>query len=440
MPSPIWNETAVCTHICNLGFDSIKETFDILSLQDLVAVGEVCKHLQQAAGQYLHDNFLEKFHFENETIYSNSLGESAVEIKCFSQFIRRITVKDGDLRIFRTKHFEALTEIDFNNCKLRYISSIRHFLPQLETLRFTFSKIYKDFDENFLKFSTKLKRLCLQDYDDLHNKQRIMLMGTSNDWLQNHYRTIKHFELNSRRKCDEIIEFLKKNPNIRKFSTTMDFLIENRENLLTSKIELNVLAILHANTFTQKKMFDQFVKQLLEHKRKRFFQRLHLYPSFTIDENIYPPELLRFVTKLHRNIEYRQFNLSSLINLEELAIFEISHIDDIDVSLRRLTKLNFIHLVKGTISNILPFIWQLPAIRKICIDSIKNGDHFNSKSNVVDLSALNRGREQLRNATKLTIYVKEMVYLATTLAFKQKQFDFIEIKRHNSIEETHDFQ
>lgn len=46
------------------------EIFDWLSLNELIAVGSTCKHLQQVAGQFFHSNYAAKnARGENDGIY-----------------------------------------------------------------------------------------------------------------------------------------------------------------------------------------------------------------------------------------------------------------------------------------------------------------------------------------------------------------------------------
>lgn len=62
-----------------------------------------------------------------------------------------------------------------------------------------------------------------------------------------------------------------------------------------------------------------------------------------------------------------------------------------------------------------------------------------SDTKVLSLPAMNREREKLHGAQKMTIYVREDIYLATKWALIKNQFSLIRLKRIDSFEWIHDF-
>lgn len=70
---------------------------------------------------------------------------------------------------------------------------------------------------------------------------------------------------------------------------------------------------------------------------------------------------------------------------------------------------------------------------------LQDGTQFSTFNNIFNLIALNNARRQLADAQKITIYVKEEIYLATKWAMKETDFDLIRIKRYESFEWHHDF-
>lgn len=58
---------------------------------------------------------------------------------------------------------------------------------------------------------------------------------------------------------------------------------------------------------------------------------------------------------------------------------------------------------------------------------------------VIDLHALNKEREKLPDAQKITPYIEEDNYLATKWAFGETDFGLIRMKKHTSYEWKHDF-
>lgn len=272
-----------------------------------------------------------------------------------------------------------------------------------------------------------------------NNTNSSQIIGTSNGWLANEYPTLEHFELVSRNKIDTVIQFLKLNRNIHTFSTTIEFMIENKESFIPFDIKLNVLSILHSYTNIDTKKFNAFVKQLSEHQKHGLFQQLHLYFHSTIEKYIYPQGQLSFVTIWHCINGEQHFALESMINLERMYLLRASLIDDLDAALSKVTKLNYIFFSSEAIDKILTFIRGSSKLRKIKFYNLLNGIFFNSKDSILDLSALNDERSKCAYANRLTIYVNEKIYLATKSALKQTKFSLIEIKRYESDAEFHDF-
>lgn len=427
------------TNIFKLDNDCLSLTFDYIPLQDLASFAKTCKNLKKVAGEYFRDNYFERARGQYGEIHAENFE---ARIDCFSQYIRRILLlEDGDLSIFQANHFQILTEIEINEGNLRNIESVKNILPKIETLKFINCEFDGDVDETFLSNCGNLKRLYVRDNsircNDQHS-QRDIFIGNSNKWLTNRYPTLEHFEVNSRRKMNEVIEFLIRNSNIRRFSTRIEFLIENEDAIAASGIHLDVLAILHENTEINETMFSTFTTQLLKLQKRGFFKQLHLYFCRAAREYIYPPNLMPAVKIMH-GIFKTPFPVSGYVSLQELYLYYLTQIIDLEATLNQLTKLNYVYFVQEQIDHILPFIKRLPNLRKIKVDSVLYGLHFNHNNNVLNISAVNDEREKCPNAKQLTIYVNEQIFLATKMAFNQTAFNLIEIKRIESFDGVHDF-
>lgn len=408
--------------------------FDQLSLQDLVNVAKTCKFLWQAAGNFYQTNFPARVYSSHGNIYS---GDSGVLINCFSQFIRSIFITGDNLDIFDSFRCPLLNEIQFLDTDLSFTESFSDILKNLEIIKFIRSDFDGDLHKTFLRHCKKLNRLYVGDN---HNVEVKPSVGTSNAWLTKKYPKLEHFELSSKRRIDKVVQFLELNPNIRKFSASIEFLVKNMESILRTNIKFDTLAILHELTNITQTKFQTFVGQLLKIQSRGFFRKLHLY--FTDDNHeyiIYPPNLLSFVRIMHFTDSIRKFELSPLINLEKLYILNTNKINDLDIALTKLSKLKNIQFYNEEIDNIIPFINHATKLNVIIVDNIKNGTHFNVNNNIVNLTALNDERGKLTAATRLRIYVQEEVYLATKKAYRNTKIDLIQIKRIESFKSSYDF-
>lgn len=429
------------SEILKLNVDSLEEIFDHLSKKDLTAVGQTCTILQQVTKKYFWKNFVIIVYGRNQNIYSNCLNDD-VQLDCFSDMIRSIVIEKGDLHVFQLNQFESLKQIEFHRGKILCSESIskskaiKSFLPKVEILKFNYCKLGTDLHDHFLRHCEKLKRLYVRDERGV--KEGKYFIGTSNNWLTNVYPTLEHFELESGRKSNEVIEFLQRNPQIRTFSSTFEFLIENQDFFFKSNIKLDILSISHYNSNMDETISNKFLKQLSVLQKRGFFQQMHLYfYCFAYRYGInYSSHLLSLV-----NLVYRpriNFKLSSMFNLEKLFLFSTYQNEDFDTALTKLTKLNYINFNSESIDNILPFLQKMPNLQKIQINGIKLGKYFNKQNNTIDLAALNEEREKCTNARKLTFYLKENIYLATKSVFHMR-FRFIDIKRHESYDKRLDF-
>lgn len=420
-------------NIFKLNADCLEQNFDYLSLENLVTVCKTCKRLHHAVGEFFQNNFFIKVVSEFGNIYSEN-----IRINCLSQFVRSIVIGDGDLNIFKPNRFKSLEKIDFHFGALNSIENAKLILPNVESLKFTFCKLDTNVHDTFLMLCKKLKRLYVRDINT-RGMQRNIFIGISNDWLAKKYSTLEHVEVYSHRKVNEVIHFLQINPNIRKFSTTIEFLMANRDSLLTSNITLQTLAILHAKTSIDTSMFNSFVNQLFELQQCGFFQHLNLYFHITIRAYIYPSHLLSVVTIYDITNEKHKYPLSSLINLKQLYLLDAFEISDLNDALPNLKKLNYLRFYYESIDHILIFIRTLPKLRTIQINFFKSESFTSDFDYVLNITAINNVRKQLANAGNLTIYIKERVYLATKSALKQTKCGLIEIKRYESDDGFQDF-
>lgn len=426
------NEVSGPAHIFKLDKDSLMESFDYLSLRDLTALAKTCKKLLQAAGEFFGKTFSGRIYGQNGSIFA----ENDVELNCFSKFVHNVRMKDGNLKMFQSKRFLALKQIEFYGGKLFFTENIKDILPNVEILKFILSEFDMDLHETFLSHCKNLKRLYVGD--NLDGNQPVVI-GTSNSWLTKKYPTIEHFEINSQKRINGFVQFLKINPNIGQFSCNIGFLLQNMDSILKSNIKMNDLAIFHAATNINEAKFNAFANNLLALHKRKFFQQLRLYFYQNSRAYNYPSNLMPHITKMHITNEPRQFNLSTFLNLELLCIESTSQINDLNEALSKFTKLNYIYILNETIANIFPFIRHLKKLNKIKIRTIKNGLHFNDTDNVLNLSALNDERQSLPNACNITFYVDEVIYLATRIAFKTTTLSSIAIKRHESYSAPQDF-
>lgn len=416
----------------------LEDAFDRLSLNDVIMNGQKYKKLETFAGWYFRKNFLTRALGQNGNVYAEI---THANVNCFSRYVKRIFIADCDSNLFKKNNFESLKEIDFYcGSNLRLNEELKTVLANVETLKFIDFDLSGGFNETVLKFCKNLKRLYVKEKDE-SAKKRKSIIGSSDDWLNKSHPTLEYFELNSKRQNDKVITFLKNSPKIRKFSTTIEFLLANMDSISKSKMKLHTLAILHGKCEIDVAKLNDTMQQLSNLQSGRLFQHLNLYFTEISKKhrNIYSLELLSIVRIFYNANHQHNFQLSPLISLKKLYLSDIAQITDFDDTVGRLKTLNYIKFDYVTIAKLLPFVKKFPYLTKIHVCTIFNGLCFDNKTHVLDISAINAVRKKCPNANNLTIYVKENVYLATIRSLKTAIAGSIEIKRIDSDDEVHDF-
>lgn len=133
-----------------------------------------------------------------------------------------------------------------------------------------------------------------------------------------------------------------------------------------------------------------------------------------------------------------RLGLSALKSLEEIYVKNCD-ITDLPALSNELTNLKCIRFDSASIEDIMLLIEQSSELQKIKIEIIQHGMHFSRDTNVIDLLAMNKEREKLPSAQKVTLYVDEAIYLATKWAMKGTDFGLIQVKRFLSFEWDSDF-
>lgn len=200
--------TDLTTELLKMPADCLYENLSYLSLKDIKSLGEACTQLQKSVGEYFRSNFVSQVSCENGNIYL-TLDCKNVTLNFFSEYVRSISIQDGDLEIFQKINFDSINEIELFDGDLHSIESAKDALAKVETLRFFRSKFNGDIYEKCLQFCGNLKHLFVMDnfnQRSIFSRKQIetnnFILGTSNDWLTKEYPKLEHFELNSVRRTD----------------------------------------------------------------------------------------------------------------------------------------------------------------------------------------------------------------------------------------------
>lgn len=423
--------------ILKLDIDCFEEVFDYLTLADLISIGKTCKRLNQIIGHILQQ-YYSAVEVQCGPLRIGNIDQS----NCCIQVAHKMSLYfDHSLPNFRKiqSNCPRLKRIHFQYIQLTRpkVEYLKETLRRIEVLQIIKSEISGNIHETVLAFCPKIRRLSITGTADDSNFE-----DTAMDLFGQKYPTLEQFEfeLSSKHLITELRHFLELNPNIRKMAISCTKLLRYafEDSLMNASVQLNELAILV-------RFVDSNLCQMMKILHERgFYKRFQLYLHFAEfnQENVDQLAPLNSLVKLYlgRSSYMHSVKLANLKSLEEICIFESDRISDLDALAIDLPYLERIHFIHAIFNDIWTFISRSRRVKKIRVDHLREGIHFNATQKVINLRSLNREREKLIRAQKLTIYVKEEIYVATKWAMGDTDLNWIRLKRIESFEWEHDFE
>lgn len=429
--------------IFKLDIDCFDEIFEYLSLRDLHSFGQTCKTMQKVAGEYFKRNYSAAETYVKgdgiETVCSDGGATNGrTSTTAFSQFITSISHSneyrsDAALPWYIASHsekFDAINELNFVGITLdeQKASYFKPMLHKIETVRIKNCWLRGDLHENLLRYCIKIKRLILQQ-----TRSRYLFRLENNiqsPWMHRRYYSLEHLEVIPAPSVKNLELFFNNNPWVRSLSTNTPS-IYTRVALMQTNIQLDLLEVKDAHGFRPiPKTFDAVLKRLYD---RGFFKRLHFY-TYDIDQS--HSELLASLPALEKLCIRNWtecFSLTQLTNLKELAILDRANANDMKILANSLVNLQRVYIENATIDDIMPFIRHAPKLIKLKVIP-KDETHFNAGR--LKLKTLDKERQQLFGAHKVTIYVPGNVFLKTKWATEHGNTNLalIEIRPSDSYE------
>lgn len=404
-----------------LNIDCCEAVFDWLPLEDMIAIGNSCKLLQQKAGYCFSRTY------SDIKIVSHSDGFEVVKnntiVTHFAGFVGKVEIKTlNGIHYLCHVHskLHQLTQISISGILIGQseVDGMKEILGKIETLRM---------------FKCSLS--CHEIFAQCPNLQTLHVQNcfTNFFWSVQKYPKLENFtyipNLYGSPSVENIVIFLELNTNIRKFATTAEFLWENRDKMKNANIKFDELIVFlseNVNTVS----FCHLLNRLYGLK---FYKKLKLC-SVTHQRMLNQLPTVNGLWKLHTPQLKHHVTLPSLKNVQELCVHESTKITNFESLVNYLVDLKRIHIFYARFNDIVPLIRASATLEEVKVDLLGQGIHFSEDTKVIHLAELNRERKKLRNARKITFYVREGVYLATKFALHRTDFSLICIKRLESIE------
>ncbi|XP_055307768.1 uncharacterized protein LOC129571917 [Sitodiplosis mosellana] len=398
--------------IPDLNIDCLEELFEWISLADLFVIRRTCKRFKQAVDYYIKT-------------YYPAVGKIEISDKNFAQFQR---IESNCIKLIKGIRFSIKGPVIADQ-----MEHLKECFNQVEDIRITNLKFHGDFYEDFLKFCPKLKYLSVQYCDKLK-------IGTGNKWLTQHYPTLQHIHFDDKiygaEEISELKTFFKLNPQIRTLSSTIYFLLKHTNLFCGANIHFDYLIVSVSGYFEDEMTC---VCNLLNRlHRYGFYKHVNIRGLFysSDQEEI---DLLGSVPALEKLFMFnREAAIPHLPDLKELR-FTLSGIpSELEAATSNLKNIERIYFEKAPFDSVLLIVQHFPKVKLMKVDDIVvDGMHF--KKNVIDLKAINNERRKLNGACKMTIYVKDTIYLATKYATTNTQLSLIALKRSETHEWEHDY-
>lgn len=168
--------------------------------------------------------------------------------------------------------------------------------------------------------------------------------------------------------------------------------------MLTSDIKIKRLEIQFGND--DRTNIGRVHNLLKDLREREFYQRL----SIRCDMD-WAHEVFGQITSIQYLKTKTWTDSLPLTDLRELAVDTPSENDSMVNSMKNIER---IHIQFTSINKILPFIQRCPKLKQISICSLGDGPYF--KNGIIDLITLNKERQKLADAQKITIFIREHRY------------------------------
>lgn len=399
--------------IFKLDIDCFEELFEWLSMEDLRSMRRTCTRFKKVIDYYIEIN------------YPNGFG-----MLYFDDYLEHFEQFNMDFcKLFK--------EIEISDHQL--IEDVIKRIKNVNINRITIlsNDIGIEFLDEFLQNCTDLKVLNIIFHEVLVENDN------GKEWLHRHYKKLEHLIM-----CDyrdyirrpknipELQTFFDLNPSVKVFSTTASILQSNVTWMIASNLKFERLIILDVDCFE----FDmeQLCELLDELFTQKFYKQLHFY---AINVNRQPQidriTMLIALEKLHLQFHEDANYLiptNHSISLKELSIcwaIYLSNLNPLDIDVYPINIERFCFESVSS-DSILRFIRYATKVKQIKIDVIEDEQQF--LNTIINLYALNEERKLLIDANKITIYIREKLFLAIKMATITTEYDFIEIQRLEKID------
>lgn len=390
--------------------DCWEHIFDLLSLNDILVMGETCKRMHQMAGYYLREYFPElRFTIDGRKVKVDRPFSFHLPADYFP-YISALCI-DYQSRLNHTldaEQFSSVKTLTMDSFNLiKQIGYIKSVLKNVENLQIKCCEVSPKTLEKLAKYCTNLKCLRVKHFG---NNRAVAKSMFSQQFPSLEYISFVPY-CPSDDKSKPIVQlktFLQKHPQLKRFESNVNFLWQNSDLLLsTNNVQSYSLIVNSVGDFDNDCAVDEFTNYLKKLFERGFYKTLKLSVESTEDF-----EQSTNAISLVPALEMLDVSKDSFIDLSRLTGLRELHITNhskgigrnMETLARSLVKLERLSFHSVSVDHILPFICHSKGLKSIHINFLHEF--------VIDLFAFNEKRKMLDDAHQVLIYLVEDKYLA----------------------------
>lgn len=402
--------------------------FDYLSIKDLCAVGNTCKHLQNIAGEYFRRMYPSKSINFNRTTDGHIVQRVDGLNTNFGQYAQQLDFFNNNLDIFRyaaTNGSKSLKSIQFDVKSLSVCHSdcLANIIKSVENVTFFRCFEHTEPFHNLLRHCPNLTCLTLYNWP-----------VTEYDWLSQKYAKLDCFEVFGMfaGKYESLVQFLQLNQHIKKLRTSIG-IVQALDLVESAHLKLDELSFI-VNGIDQM-ITKAFRDRINRMHQSEYFMELQMFCYwgnefiFYIDDikNVRSLSTVQIAYNRPDDMDHLATALITLEHLKELLFFHCSiSREQAHILSQYLKKLEKIHLGCDNITTAIPFICKSSTLKTLEIGQTDFDEHLHIKR-------MNAERGKLSDAVKITIYIPEETFLNIKWKFQDIRFRWIHFKRANWV-------
>lgn len=417
--------------IMRLKEECFNKIFDYLTLRELSIISETCPKWKELAGKYYGEYFKSKevcIGIFNENILQKIDSFGTI----FGSYANDVQIFDEEVSVFEyvaENINKNLKSIQFVLLVTTHAEYIKEILANVENVKLIFCLVDGNTYDNVLKYCPNLKCLNVADSHDSRAQ-----------WPRKRYPKLECLTVidNSDGPFDGLNQFLKLNPQIKRFSTSITrpqlFPLIEQTGLKLDEFSFEIHGFDKSSAKATRDRLNGFYKNgHYKQLKVSYFKGNNLVDFIDIVqgiEGLTGVEIVHCIYNgnLHNEMNHVAKALAKLKNLQELGFqqCEIS-LAQADILSRALVNLQQLNLERNSIDMAIPFARRLSKLKIIKVG-------VESTPTEVNIESLQKDRKKLLNAQKLTIFVPEEVYIQIKWTAKNVKYDLVEIKQDASFE------